>query len=273
MKNCLVTKLNGVVDNDNLEVLDHFKITFAPGEFHLRITNNAAWVIDCDNVTDQIIWGSSTVAVFPINSTAVVEHYFHGTLTKETTFDFCSKYAITRMDVAAVGITKMYNTNGCPITSFNFHPNVSDAKINISEFKGREMTIMRISPATAISGSLNLSDIVTSALSELSLASIGVSGDISVLGICSGITSITLNNSSVTGNLERLLETLHANGRQSTDLVLRFINTTNISSNIPAATIYPIKVIFSASGCEVRTVTTNFLLATYDGTSWTYENV
>ena len=272
MKNCLVTKLNGVVDNDNLEVFDHFKITFAPGVFSLKITNNAAWVIGCDNVTDQIIWGSSTVATFPINSTVVGEYYLHGTLTKETTFDFCSKYAITKMEVAGIGVTKMYNTKGCPITSFNFHPDASDAMIDISEFKGREMSIFQITTPTSITGNLNLSDVVTSATTGIILPSKGVTGNISVFGSCSGITNISLKDSSINGSLEGFLETLYGNGRQSTDLSMD-LRGTNLTSSIPYYNTTTLKVVFSASGCEVRNRSNNLLLATYNGSTWTYENV
>lgn len=270
MKNCLVTKLKGVVNNDNLEVFNHFKVTFGTGAFSLKLKNTEEWTIDCDNTTDQINYGSS-VASFPITSSSVGDYNFSGTLTKDTTFDICSKYAITAIEVASVKVKDMYDIAHIPLTEFNYHPDASDVMIDISKFIGKEMKVLRVN-TSYISGNLKLADVVTPAMTEILLNTSGVSGNISVFGGCSNITSIYLQNSNISGSLEGLLETLYANGRQSTNLILN-LRGTSLTSSIPFYNAANLKVVFSASGCEVRNNSNNDLYASYNGSTWTYENV
>ena len=284
MSECLVTKLKGIVDNDNLPIYGAIKVKVGNGEFDFGVCNKAGTTISWNNVIDQITLSNGTVITspytFPVGSENAMTR-FVGTLTRETTFVITNKYNITRI----------YDN-----TPNVVWPSLEELKYaDIREFRNRYGVITD-------TDNKSISELITMFpnITALDFAGFKITGNISSLAVWQNLTEfssvdhlanvafegnieslaslISLGGSgandfrtpNVTGTLEGLVEGQVSNGRNSGNMILQLglsavtLNNTEVNKTI--------RITFTASEVSIDGTVLSDHLATYDVTSgtWTY---
>ena len=217
MKKCLVTKLNGVVDNDSLLKIGEMRVGF------VKVANPETNV-------QAISVGVSEPTILKI----VGDGYFTDKTLSENKGKQITVGEDTSMAVYAVFVsnndTQVSIQNKYNILQLNKYYS-SNAKgsdlivINLDDFKYSSLLTSLIIPNTQVSGDIaNLKNLT--ALTALNLNATQVSGDIANLKNLTALTTLNLSNIQVSGDI--------ANLKNLTALTALNLNATQVSGDISA---------------------------------------
>lgn len=272
MGKCLVTKLNGSTENDNLKYLDSVVIQFK----HV----------------DKQTAKNSSIVIQSVSKDAPVKVE-------------CLKGNFTSSDFSAVNGTskdvineRLYVSNGAiikvskkqDITKISFDDGVGDDSNKIIDFSDLKYCkgLKYLSISGDISGSVELannnslsylsitnsniyattediSKVLSSEATRLILTNaISLKGDISLLGDKTGLIIMYLTNTDISGSVESLLENMWKNGRRSGNVVI----TTGHNLTFDGETHGDYGYTISATFSENSIVASSKITKTYNGTTW-----
>ena len=125
---------------------------------------------------------------------------------------------------------------------------------------------------TKVSGNLSVFDNFTS-LRNAKMSESLVAGDIMYFGGNPNLTLLYLNNTNVEGTLEALIERLVSSGKTSgsTTVQVTGANVT-LHGQVMVSEASKYSCHFSSGSCTIKGFNTGNTLATYDGSTWTYNS-
>lgn len=206
MKNCLVTKLKSVVDNDNLLKMGEYKM-------HMNLSHDASGVVFMGNSGTITILGNNNYyftkngqQIKTINYSNVAATWPAG----EYDVLFTNKYGLTNCD----------QTSGIDLEVFAFSNNLF--YINVSKNAHGDITFLNgknLSLGIALNGDKNKNvtgplSVVASAVSAnkgVRLNNTSIVGDIALLGHTGSAIVSVINSPYITGSIEGLVDALVSN--------------------------------------------------------------
>ena len=195
MKKCLVTKLNGVVDNDSLFKIGEMRVGF------VKVAN-----------PETDIQAISVGVRAPTILKIVGDGYF----TDKTLSENKGKQ-ITVGEDTSISVTAVFVSNNDTQVSIQNKYNIRELNkyyssnangsslivINLDDFKYSSLLTSLRFPYTQVSGDISALKNLT-ALTTLSLDNTQVSGDISALKNLTALTTLSLNKTQVSGDISAL---------------------------------------------------------------------
>jgi len=269
---CLVTKLKGVVNNNNLEKLGILTITAPASEniqnvVALGATENNTITVKVSGATFSDGTTSKTVGQW--DSLALSAH--EGTAT----IDIDSKYNIAGLQLlfSSISVDRLNCAFG--LTSFATLYDGAD----YSTVTGNLSNLLLSKPnfgylvlkGTNVSGNLNeLSEYQNIEILYLSNNGL-ILGDIASLASCTKLTQLMISSYTIDGKLEDLGAGQFTIGRRNgeVELLINFAYNITLNDIVPYRTLY---MIFSESGVTITESDKTTVLATYNGSTWTYNS-
>lgn len=212
--NCLLTKLKGTVNNDNLPiyetlVVEHIAVTTTADLFILYANDGISMIIDSDEITE----------VFDVSNNA---HALPWTIN----FTVASNYSqIVRVkQKGKLKIKSKYALNG--IDSLN-KGNIHVSLLSDFAYKNSPVSANYLKLGNSnVSGDISILAENTPALQEINLQECSkVTGTASDLGAFTNATVLTILHTQITGSIEEFVAAQIAHGRTSVD------DANNIYSN------------------------------------------
>lgn len=261
MANCLKSQLKGSVNNDSLIKLGHcFLHVSSTVGTNQRLGISAKYEKSFYITPLDGGYFATTLAGLDDPSsriyTPVLIPYVAPTLyvpKMDFRIDVSDKYLIRTIG---------YNDSNC-ITSYN----IEDLKYASGLEYVYAATPLCEGDISALSGKTSLLEIRTNSNNK-------IKGDIKSLSSCTALTNfMTSGNVLIGGNVEELCEGQLHSGRTSGNLLI-YIGSANRNIKLNNSVIYSvtIKITFSSGSCTVANNTTSAVLASYDGSTWTYNS-
>lgn len=260
---CLVKKLNAVVDNDSLQTLNCLKATVKGSDS---------------------IQGFMTGAYIGFGNDVKIEYSKNAVLSNLSgTQVYANPYIMLENETwLSVGIkTKDASTDA----ELSIQPKYGIARLGLPANAVAHFTLEEISSLkhlvylsllnVQIGGDIeNLKDMNN--IKEVNLTSPDIYGDIKFLGRMISCTDFWFSNTSVSGRIEDMIESLSDNGKIAGQAYLRVQNT-NVSLNRHTGIRNLMTVYFTEEGATIRfgSSSTGVILATFNKSSreWTYSDL
>lgn len=275
---CLVTKLKGVVDNDNLSKFGKFRIVVEPGEFSVQVSN--ACTISWDNNVDTIKNGENTITS-PIE--VLVGATLKGTLTRKTTFEFTNKYGLQ-------GITVLNSPEDDVVTVLDWNPKYTPnftalsvqrhpsflKNVQVADIAAANLNSIVLKDGS-VTNPFNISAFAdnTSLITIQFMREPNVSGNIASLGKLVNANFGFSGSANISGNVEELVESLCANDKHLATATTCVIDAPRSGCKFHDASIsVTLKCTFSSDGCVITNNSTQAELATYTKSTgtWSYNS-
>lgn len=233
MNKCLVTKLNGIVDNASLLKLGEFKFTITPP------SSGAVQVMLGSNITIHTLNGEQSLSKNPDGSNP----------TNSTTCrNADDKVYVTKNNSSNTDIVveDKYNLNWFGLNNYNsgnfvnadfsglsFCKNLEEFKLegantnlydDIGFLKNANSLKVVKCDTNNFCGSISVFKNKTKLVTCL-IQSNNLTGDIIAFDKCLKLENLTLQGSGITGNIKNLCESLHNNGKVSGNIRFSFYNT------------------------------------------------
>lgn len=248
MNKCLLTKLDVVVNDNNLPYIDRMKMavntigaTEAKRVIMLYSNPN---VFENGTITVKTLDDSKMLSVNSDFSNPTNEVTFKNFYT--STFKFLyfleGSFSISVTTTNLSGIE--LGSGGSEIT----HP----VSFNIDAFKYTGLEILRANYAGGVTGKI---ENIPCSIKEISLMSTNVEGDIISLGNCLNLTNIRVYKTKhLTGDIANLAQAMYDNGRVSGNMTVRVYDSAITINGEYTAFQSTQNIVFSESGYEVEVV-------------------
>lgn len=275
MRNCLKTQLKENVNNDNLFKEGEIKIHISSpldatiAQRHLIINssdptikvrvNGGGYFSTSESglVTDPKTQDTLTVAGIPINLYFSIGDY---------DIFIASKYNFTgiQSDAAAlfhINLSELKYSSAFAAISLPYCPNVYG---DISNFKDRDMLNIMLN-ATKISGSISILTNMSN-LTECQVSETSVTGEI--IDLPSKLTVCNIGGTSILGSIESFVEKIISSRNNDS---LTFVTNNKVTlNNVAFADNTILNIVFSGTNVTISQATN--IIATYDGSTWTYNS-
>ena len=290
MKNCLYSKLVGDSNNNNLDYLNGINV-FVEGNTSIYCTNKQKAIIVgdghfCSDGTysdDQGKETTKTGSVYVATSSSCRVVIFNKyTITALTSEDNNKAYIDIdelkySVDVTA-SATSSAKTKG-DIASLANLTLLTRIKFSNSQVSGDvdmlpalpSITYFNLDSCAGIYGSLSSFSSRT-ALTTLNIYGTQITGDISTLGALVSLGTLKIPN-AVNGTLESLIEAMWTNGRRSGTMNTFFKNGNVTIHGVKSKANENWNCTFANGGVTIVNSVSPSKTASYDGTSWTYQNI
>ena len=272
MGKCLVTKLSGSTENDNLKYLDSVVIQFKP-------------------VDVQTVKNSSIVIQSVSENTPVKVECLKGNFTSSdfSTVDGTSKDVVTNhLYVSNGAIIKLSKKQD--IAKISFNDGLGDDNNKIIDFsdlkycKGlkyllisgdisgsvelannNSLLYLSITNSNIYATTEDISKVLSPEATKLTLTkATSVKGDISLLGDKIGLTTMYLSYTDISGSVESLLENMWRNGRRSGEVVIVSGHNLAFDGKTHGDWGYTIAATFSDNSI----VASSDITKTFNGSTW-----
>lgn len=271
MGKCLVTKLSGSTENDNLKYLDSVVIQFKPVD--VQTAKNSSIVIQSVSENTQVkvecLKGNFTSSDFSANS---------GISTDVTNSRiYVSNGAIIKLskkqDIAKISFNDGVGDDNNKIIDFNDLKYCKGLKYllisgDISgsvELANNRLLYLSITNSNIYATTEDISKVLSPEATELVLTkATSVKGDISLLGDKIGLTIMYLTYTDISGSVESLLENMWRNGRRSGRVTITTGHNLAFDGETHGDYSYAITATFSGNSI----VASSNITKTFDGSTW-----
>lgn len=219
-KNCLVSKLKGVIDNDGLQTLGKVKIILNPSDnaryIFIRGNNCKMSFVDCTfngRVTITLVGDDAGYIVYSGNNPYIIADAY-----SLETFSYSSKTVIEGLDSMSFGITKgLFNVSFNNVSDLSIFKNLKALSINDDYYTIKTLLTYNHNLIT-----VGLEAVIHSTMGvDISnIVSIRYNGDVGDLSLkvveiyCSGIYP--------TGSITKLVDKFRNNNRTSGKITLKW---------------------------------------------------
>lgn len=156
---------------------------------------------------------------------------------------------------------------------------ITRLRLNNSQVKGNLTDLMPLTSVNYVSlnschnvhGTISAFASRTS-LNYLNLWGSGATGDIYTLGALISLTTLELP-SAIVGTLESLIEGMWSNGRRSGNLVVYYYSSNITLHGVKSTRDERWNCTFANKGVSIVNSVDSSITASYNGTSWTYQNI
>lgn len=267
MGNCLVTKLNGTVNNPDLPKLGHLWIKYDTtgampynGSYSNRLSvqkENNAWV------TDSLVLyaddGSTVIQSRQADADGNGYIAPSESLTKGY-FDIKDKYGITNFGAMPNNMSNQIAPIKIMLDDVKYLPKLEYIRFGGSHITGNAIDIFR--------SFVNFPNMKGFTL----WSSYGVTGNLADFGPYIGLNTLSFKYTNVSGTIESLIEAQVAAGRVSGTLLIYEPSLDKCSFHGVMPWGMQIVIVFEANAAYVRQGSSEgALLATYANGTWTYE--
>lgn len=233
MNKCLVTKLNGIVDNASLLKLGEFKFAVTPpssGAVEIRFGNN----VNIHTLNGEKSLSKNSDGSNPTNSTTCInaDDKVYVTKNNGNNIDIVveNKYGL---NVFYLNNYNSRNFVNADFSDLRFCKNLEEFKlegantnlsVDIGFLKNTNLLKVVSCDTNNFVGSISVFKGKTK-LVKCAVQSNNLTGDIIAFNGCLNLENLALQGSGIIGNIKNLCESLHNNGKVSGKITFSFHNT------------------------------------------------
>lgn len=290
MKDCLYSKLAGDSNNNNLDYLNGINV-FVEGNTSIFCTNKQKAIIVgdghfCSDDTysdDQGKETTKTGSVYVATSSScrvvIFNKYTILALKAESNNKAYINIDELKESVDVTELSTISSKTKGDIASLANLTLLTRIRFNNSQVSGDvdmlpalpSITYFHLNLCAGIYGSLSSFSSRT-ALTTLNIYGAQITGDISTLGALVSLTTLSIPV-TVSGTLESLIEAMWTNGRRSGTMDTFFMNSNVTIHGVKSKANEHWNCTFANGGVTIVNSVSPSKTASYDGTSWTYQNI